>query len=271
MATHAPCPLASSWFWPMKEPVWELRGKGSESPLVNYLQAVGLQRPPIFTHGHRWGPSLKATIFSPGSENPQPPFISLGLEGFPGGSDGKESWLQCRRPRFNPWVGKIPGEGNGNPLQYSCLEDPMDRGAWWATVHGVAKSWTRLSNFTHFMLSILENIPWVLEKNVYSGFFFFWWSVLEISIRSNWSIISCSFQRQRKTETFLKFQTREPRPVTDHKQILIACASICEKKMFPDHQMLHNYMKKHNLIKEKSNNRSVLNELTVWTTLSYLG
>ena len=38
------------------------------------------------------------------------------------------------------------GEGNGTPLQYSCLENPMDRGAWWATVHGVAKSWTSLSN-----------------------------------------------------------------------------------------------------------------------------
>ena len=41
-----------------------------------------------------------------------------------------------------------PGEGNGNPLQYSCLENPMDRGAWWATVHGVMKSRTQLSNFT---------------------------------------------------------------------------------------------------------------------------
>ena len=39
-------------------------------------------------------------------------------------------------------------EGNGNPLQYSCLENPMDRGAWWAAVHGVAKSWTQLSDFT---------------------------------------------------------------------------------------------------------------------------
>ena len=41
-----------------------------------------------------------------------------------------------------------PGEGNGNPLQYSCLENPMEEGAWQATVQGVAKSWTRLSNFT---------------------------------------------------------------------------------------------------------------------------
>ena len=43
---------------------------------------------------------------------------------------------------FDPWVGKIPGEGNGNPLQYSCLGNPMDRGAWWATVHGVSKTQT---------------------------------------------------------------------------------------------------------------------------------
>ena len=42
----------------------------------------------------------------------------------------------------------ILGEGNGTPLQYSCLENPMDGGAWWAAVHGVAKSWTRLSDFT---------------------------------------------------------------------------------------------------------------------------
>ena len=46
-------------------------------------------------------------------------------------------------------LGRSPGEGNGNPLQYSCLENPMDRGAWWATVHGVTKSQTQLSDF-HF-------------------------------------------------------------------------------------------------------------------------
>jgi len=47
-------------------------------------------------------------------------------------------------------LGRSPGEGNGNPLQYSCPENPMDGRAWWATVHGVAKSWTQLSDFTHF-------------------------------------------------------------------------------------------------------------------------
>ena len=45
-----------------------------------------------------------------------------------------------------PGSGRSPGGGHGNPLQYSCLENPMDRGAWWATVHGVAQSRTRLSN-----------------------------------------------------------------------------------------------------------------------------
>ena len=50
-----------------------------------------------------------------------------------------------------PGSGRFPGEGNGNPLQYSCLENPMDGGAWQATVHGVAKSQTQLSNFTYLV------------------------------------------------------------------------------------------------------------------------
>ena len=54
--------------------------------------------------------------------------------------------LQCGRPRFDPWVRKIPGEGNGYPGQYSCLENPMARGTWWATVHRVAKSWMQSSD-----------------------------------------------------------------------------------------------------------------------------
>ena len=47
-----------------------------------------------------------------------------------------------------PGSGRSPGEGNGNPLQFSCLENPMDGGVWWATVHGVTKSQTQLSDFT---------------------------------------------------------------------------------------------------------------------------
>ena len=59
--------------------------------------------------------------------------------GLPWWFKGKESACQCRRPGFSPWVRKIPGERNGNPLQYSFLENPMDRGALWAIVHGVTK------------------------------------------------------------------------------------------------------------------------------------
>ena len=66
--------------------------------------------------------------------------------GFPGGSDGKEPACNSGDPDSIPGLGRSPGKGNGNPLQYSCLENPMDRGAWPATVHGVAKSWTWLSN-----------------------------------------------------------------------------------------------------------------------------
>ena len=67
--------------------------------------------------------------------------------GFPG-SEVKASAFNAGDPGLIPGSGRSPGEGNGNPLQYSCLETPMDGGAWWATVHGVAKSWTRLSDFT---------------------------------------------------------------------------------------------------------------------------
>ena len=68
---------------------------------------------------------------------------------FPGSSDGKESACNEGDPGLIPQSGKSPGEGSGNPLQYSCLENPMDRGTWWASVHGVMKSQTWLSSF-HF-------------------------------------------------------------------------------------------------------------------------
>ena len=61
-------------------------------------------------------------------------------------SEGKMSACNAGDPNLIPESGRSPGEGNGNPLQYSCLGDPMDRGARWAIVHGVAKSGTRLSN-----------------------------------------------------------------------------------------------------------------------------
>ena len=66
--------------------------------------------------------------------------------GFPGGSDGKESTCNEGELGSVPGLGRSPGGGHGNPLQYSCLEIPMDRGAWWASDHGVAKSQIGQSN-----------------------------------------------------------------------------------------------------------------------------
>ena len=73
--------------------------------------------------------------------------------GFPGGSEVKVSAFNAGDLGLIPGLGRSPGEGNGNPLQNSCLENPMDREAWWATVHGVAESWTQLSDFTYLLTS----------------------------------------------------------------------------------------------------------------------
>ena len=67
---------------------------------------------------------------------------------FPGGLDGKASVYNVGDPGSSPGLERSPGKGNGNPLQDYCLENPMDRGAWQTTVYGVAKSRTRLSDFT---------------------------------------------------------------------------------------------------------------------------
>ena len=86
--------------------------------------------------------------------------ISRDPVGFSGGPDGKEPACQCRSSI--PGWGRSPREGNGYPLQYSCLENPMGRGVWQGTVYGVAKSWTRLSD-QHFTSEItyLHNIQYI--------------------------------------------------------------------------------------------------------------
>ena len=117
--------------------------------------------------------------------------------GFPRGSDGKASSCNVGDPGSIPGSGRSPGEGNGNPLQYSCLENPMDRGAWQATVHGVSKSRTRLSDFSSSLL-----LPWhadflplshlgspfkgycTVRLDVFSLFFAFVFYVCIISMKS---------------------------------------------------------------------------------------
>ena len=93
-----------------------------------------------------------------------------------GGSDGKASAYNVGDLGLIPGSGRSPGEGNGNPLQCSCLENPMDQGAWWATIHGVAKSQTRQwFHFTslHFKYgllggSVVKNPPAMWETWVRS-------------------------------------------------------------------------------------------------------
>ena len=98
---------------------------------------------------------------------------------FPGSSDGKESACTAGDPVSIPGSGRSPGEGNDNPLQCSFLENPMDRGAWWATIHGVAKNQTGL-NDPHFnsassVISIIHQFNSLIYQNIpqfiMSGFF----------------------------------------------------------------------------------------------------
>ena len=85
---------------------------------------------------------------------------------FPGGSDGKESARSARDPSSIPGSGRFPGERNGNPLQYSCLENLMDRGTWWATVHGVAKNQTHLSEFHFHFFHFSEYVSMLFSQFV---------------------------------------------------------------------------------------------------------
>ena len=98
--------------------------------------------------------------------------------GFPGGSEGKVSACNAGDTGLIPGLGRSPGEGNGNPLQYSCLKNPMDREAWWATVHGVAKSGTRLSDFT---ITVYKNLFEGLRKGMILFDLYYkegWWRVV---------------------------------------------------------------------------------------------
>ena len=93
-----------------------------------------LEALPTYSSGHLWScPSRWIDSLSLADK------AAIHL-GFPGGPDGKESACSAGDPGSIPRLARSPGEGNGNPRQYSCLENPIDRGAWCATVQGVAKS-----------------------------------------------------------------------------------------------------------------------------------
>ena len=99
--------------------------------------------------------------------------------GFPGGSEVKASACNAGELGSIPGLGGSLGEGNGNPLQYSCLENPMDRGAWRAILHWVVKSRTRLSDFTFtFTISLSQGIFPTQGSNTHLLHLLHWKAVL---------------------------------------------------------------------------------------------
>ena len=109
------------------------------------------------------------------------------LWGFPGGSVVKNLPANAGDTGdlgLIPGLGRSPGKGNGTPFQYSCLENPMNRGAWWATVFGVAKSWTRLSTLTH------THKPSVLSCHTYSLVFIKSTNMTMILVNSHFLMVS---------------------------------------------------------------------------------
>ena len=110
---------------------------------------------------------------SPGS-NPDLWQVLKEVTGFPGGSDGKESACNARNLSLLPGFKRSSGKGNGDPLQYSCLENPRDGGAWWASVYGVAQSQTRLkrpssnSSSTSLVAQMVKRLSRMWETRVQS-------------------------------------------------------------------------------------------------------
>ena len=109
---------------------------------------------------------------------------------FPSGSDGNASVHSAGDLGSIPGSGRSPGEGNGNPL-HSCLENSMDGGAWWATVHWVTKSWTQLSNFNFTF------------KHCVNGFILLWklFSMMKMRICRNWNAEGMRNWREREMAT----------------------------------------------------------------------
>ena len=96
-------------------------------------------------------------------------------KGFPGGASGEDLTAyigDVRDAAFDPWVRQIPVGGRGHPVQYSCLEKPMDGGGWWAAVHGVAKSWAWLRQLgTHLQKSaVCYSVAFIENKHILERF-----------------------------------------------------------------------------------------------------
>ena len=113
-------------------------------------------------------------------------------KGFPGGSEVKASACNAEDLGLIPESERSPGEGNGNPLQYSCPENPMDGGAWWSTVHGVAKNQILLSNLTN--LKVKKDYESTHKNDLFFSFIMNYLTKRDTnSICTTVCMFSCSF------------------------------------------------------------------------------
>ena len=111
-----------------------IRNENAQHPVGSFIQFY--IHPNLVSTWHMPGPITDTEDTVVSEQTPSLPSWNLeSSQGFPGGSDGKENTCNAGDPGSIPGSGRSLGEGNGNPLQYSCLENPTDRGAWQATVH----------------------------------------------------------------------------------------------------------------------------------------
>ena len=156
---------------------------GSLSLLQGIFPTQGLNpglpywRQILYQLSHKGSPRILEWVAYPFSRRASQPRNWTGVSCIAGGFFTKWAMreaVQCRWPGFNPWIGKSSRGGHGNPLQYSCLENGMDRGAWQTTVHGITKSWTRLkqlSSSNSILFSIVA-APIHIPTNNIGGFLF---------------------------------------------------------------------------------------------------
>ena len=136
--------LLSSSVHPLLAPLFT---RCASPPQNDLLESQPGQLLLVFRTPHRCGIPQTPTpssiwVSPPPSQAPLCSAPSVFITQHSSGSDGKESACNVRDLSSIPGLGRSSGGGHGNPLQYSCLEKPIDTGAWWATVHGVARSWT---------------------------------------------------------------------------------------------------------------------------------
>ena len=118
--------------------------------------------------------------------------------GFPGGASGKEPtchFRRLKRHRFNPCSGRSPGGGHSNPLQHSCLENPMDRGAWWATVHTITQSQAQLRWFSTPTFILLCLTWFYIYIYIYFFFSFFFLQIEVLWQTCIKQIYQCHFSK----------------------------------------------------------------------------